>query len=99
MLCIVDERVGAHAKLEARITLCYVQYPSQTYKQKSAVGTTRRARSITVHMVIRVYMYMRVCVCVYMYAHVTGSFFLFTLMCYMHVDISMFLGVSFHNTK
>ena len=45
MLHIVDERESAHAKLETRTTLWYLQCPSQTYIyiEKSAVQITRRA--------------------------------------------------------
>ena len=45
MLRIVGEWESAHAKLEARITLQYVQCPSQTYIEKSPVEFTRRACS------------------------------------------------------
>ena len=47
MLRIVGERESVHAKLEAHITLRYVQCLSQMYKyvEKSPVQTTRRACS------------------------------------------------------
>ena len=61
MLCIVGEWESAHAKLEARITLRYVQCGTDTYIEKSPVQFTRRAcsaRQLYVHLyILKVHVY------------------------------------------